>query len=178
MKKYFYGMVCLLCLTACGGKGTAPDTTADEPARVETTDAAGIVEDKPWNDQNSVTWNGHTYQYTLNRAADKSLPTVKNELGQPYYDNSITLSVKRDGAVFITRKFTKDAFADFLTDDYKANASLLGLAFDKAADDGLRFGAMVGYAGTEEGGILFTVILSADGTISILKGEQPDNPGA
>ena len=125
-----------------------------------------------------MAWNGHTYQYTLDRAADKSLPTVKNELGQPYYDNSITLSVKRDGEVFFARKFTKEAFANFLSDDYKTNASLLGLAFDRAADDGLHFGAMVGYAGTEEGGMLFTVVLAADGSVSIIRGEQPDAPGA
>ena len=144
----------------------------------EATSVGGIIEDTPWHDENSVTWNGHTYQYTLDRAADKSLPTVKNELGQPYYDNSITLNVKRDGEVFFARKFTKEAFADFLSDDYKANASLLGLAFDRAADDGLHFGAMVGYAGTEEGGMLFTVVLTADGSVSIIRGEQPDAPGA
>ena len=37
---------------------------------------------------------------------------------------------------------------------------------------------MVGYAGTEEGGMLFTVVLTADGSVSIIRGEQPDAPGA
>ena len=178
MKKYFIAAVCLACLTACGGKNNDAPADAADSTTVEATSVGGFIEDTPWHDENSVAWNGHTYQYTLDRAADKSLPTVKNELGQPYYDNSVTLNVKRDGEVFFARKFTKEAFADFLSDDYKANASLLGLAFDRAADDGLHFGAMVGYAGTEEGGMLFTVVLTADGSVSIIRGEQPDAPGA
>lgn len=136
MKKYFIAAACLACLTACGGKNNDVPTDAADSTTVEATKVGGIVEDTPWHDENTVAWNGHTYQYTLDRAADKSLPTVKNELGQPYYDNSITLSVKRDGEVFFARKFTKEAFANFLSDDYKTNASLLGLAFDRAADAG------------------------------------------
>ncbi len=178
MKKYLWGIVCLLCLTSCGGKDkNAPDTEADS-IQTAAQRPGGIVEDTPWHNENSVTWNGHTYQYVLNRAADKSLPTVKDELGQPYYDNSVTLNVKRDGEVFVARKFTKEDFADFLTKDYQTNAALLGLAFDKVADDGLHFGAMIGYAGSMEGGMLFTVVLASDGTVSIIRGEQPEAPGA
>ena len=107
MKKYFIAAVCLACLTACGGKNNDAPADAADSTTVEATSVGGIIEDTPWLDENSVAWNGHTYQYTLDRAADKSLPTVKNELGQPYYDNSITLNVKRDGEVFFARKFTK-----------------------------------------------------------------------
>ena len=51
-----------------------------------------------------------------------------------------------------------------------------GIAFDQATDEGLRFGAFVGYPGSEEG-IPLMIIIASDGTMSVVKGEQPAAPG-
>ena len=56
------------------------------------------------------------------------------------------------------------------------NAALQGIAFDQATDEGLRFGAFVGYPGSEEG-IPLMIIIASDGTMSVVKGEQPAAPG-
>ncbi len=177
MNKYMLCALALALLTGCGGKKTNATPEETDAAPVETPSANGTMEDPAWNDKGVVTWAGHTYQYALNRQADKDIPPVKDELGQTFYDNSVELNVRRDGEVFFAKRFTKEAFLDFLTPDYKENASLQGMAFDRVTNEGLRFGVTVGYPGSDES-IPLTVILAADGTVSIIKGEQPDAPGA
>ena len=176
MKKTLIGAVALVLMTACGGKQQTAEPADADTTRTEAVAADATMEDPAWHTEGSVKWKGHTYTYVLNRAADKSLPLVKDGLGQPYYDNSVDLSLRRDGEVFIAKRFTKEAFLEFLTPDYRANAALQGIAFDQATDEGLRFGAFVGYPGSEEG-IPLMIIIASDGTMSVVKGEQPAAPG-
>ena len=97
-----------------------------------------------YSQSREVQWLGSTYQVSVQRKADTSLAIVKDENGNRYYDNAITVDIKRgDGTSFFHRTFTKADFAD-CTEDSEAGGALLGIVFDKAEGKTLRFAASVG----------------------------------
>ena len=73
-------------------------------------------------------------------------PVREEELhDQDYYDNSITLVVKRkDGSVFFDRKFTKKDFESVLPKIFRDNGVLLGMNLEKVDGNNLRFVVSVG----------------------------------
>ena len=59
-----------------------------------------------------IEWLGNSYTVSTERKADTSLPLCKDEQGNDYYDNRITVTIARkDGSVFFKRTFTKTDFA-------------------------------------------------------------------
>jgi len=90
-------------------------------------------------------WINGKYKIVTSRKPDNTLPLAQDGQGQKYYDNVISVTVSRaDGSVFFDRKFTKDDFRQFLTDDFSKNGALLGIVFDKIDGNNLVFGASVG----------------------------------
>lgn len=157
-----------LCLMAsCGSKKA--DNEASQADSISTSKPAAIASDPQWNNQKSVKWNGHDYQITLKRTPAHDLPVVTDELGQRYYDNRVEVTITRDGAPFYNKKFTKEAFIDFISDKDIETGILQGIAFDDVdnKENGLRFGAQVGVPG--EDGIPFVIIINSEGMASITK---------
>jgi len=92
-----------------------------------------------------VPWLGKEYQVEVKRAAADSLPMVKDEQGNSYYDNLIRVRVTRqDGSEFFNRVFSKRSFNDYIDDNTRKKGVLLGIVFDRAEGDNLIFGASVG----------------------------------
>lgn len=90
-------------------------------------------------------WLGKTYSVTVRRRPDKTLPTARDEAGNDYYDNRISVTVCReDGSEFFSRTFTKDDFSRYLPQEVASDGALLGIVFDKVEDSKLRFAASVG----------------------------------
>lgn len=99
----------------------------------------------PWNFSKNVEWLATVYKVTINRYSDKSLPQAKDESGNKYFDNKITLRIlRKDGSTFIDKTFTKADFGNYLSEDMKQNGALLGLMLNKAEGDNLIFTASVG----------------------------------
>lgn len=92
-----------------------------------------------------VDWADSRYSIYIQRVADESQPMVKDEQGNEYYDNVISLKVVRaDGSTFFERKFKKEDFREFTNNPYGKNGALLGIVFDKAEADNLFFAASIG----------------------------------
>lgn len=93
----------------------------------------------------SVRWvMGAEYAYKIVREANKDLNVVENH-GIEYYDNEITLTVKRnDGSTFFEKKFTKSNFAPGLTKQMREHGVLLGMSLERADGNFLRFVVAVG----------------------------------
>ena len=92
-----------------------------------------------------IEWLGNSYTVSTERKADTSLPLCKDEQGNEYYDNRITVSITRkDGSVFFKRTFTKTDFAQYAKGRYGRDGALLGVVFNTIKNDALLFAASVG----------------------------------
>jgi hypothetical protein len=128
-----------LTLTACTGRRqTTTQTSSPSEYMVNDGKLDGVQRMNPYNFADTVTIGSHHYSYTIHREAVDSLPTVKDEDGTVYADNSYHLTVQRDGQPLLDRHFTKRSFASYLSaemrqkgilDGMMQDASLPGLAF-------------------------------------------------
>ncbi len=160
-----------LTMVACSGKKKSDDIITTP---VEQPKPQGPVRLQPYTDSRDVSWIGRSYHLEINRQSTDSLPMVKDEYGQQFVDNYITLVVSReDGSKFYSHRFTKKDFDKYLDDDYRNTGILEGLVFDKAEGDWLEFAASVSHPQTDEY-IPLIVRLSRMGEISIKRDSQMD----
>ncbi|MGN1375098.1 MAG: DUF4738 domain-containing protein [Prevotella sp.] len=124
-----------------------------------------------------VEWRGKNYNVECTRTADTSLTLVKDDTGASYYDNTITLTVKREnGDLFFNKTFTKKDFASVLSKEYLDKNILLGLVFECAEGNTLRFAGSVGAADAlSDEYVPLILVLSSDGNISISRDNRLDS---
>ena len=164
----------LLSLVACGEKKKSTDIITQ---RVETVKPQGPERMQEYNDTRDVAWIGKQYKVIVHRQPGDSLAMVKDETGQKFVDNIISVSVLRaDGTKFFSRNFTKSDFLSYLDDDYSKTGILEGLVFDKAEGDFLEFAASVSHPHTDEY-IPLVVRLSRMGQLTIQRDTQMDTTG-
>ena len=107
------------------------------------------------------------YQVEITRVADDSLRMVKDEIGQLFVDNRIELKVlRKDGSVFLAKRFTKAAFEPYLNEDYRRTGILEGFVYAKVEGQDLEFAASISHPQTDEY-IPFVVKVNHVGRISI-----------
>jgi hypothetical protein len=143
MKKYKLMALLMagLLATSCAQKKKNDDIIVK---RVETPKPTGPIRMQEYNQTKDIQWLHKDYQVEVKRVADDSLSMVKDEYGQQFVDNRITIRVLRsDGSVFFDQTFTKAAFENFLDDDYRQTGILEGLVFDKVDGQQLVFAASV-----------------------------------
>ena len=161
----------LLSLVACSEKKKSTDIITQ---RVETVKPQGPERMQEYNDSRDVAWIGKQYKVNVHRQPGDSLPMVKDETGQKYVDNIISVSVMRaDGSKFYSHQFTKADFLQYLDDDYRKTGILEGLVFDKVDGDWLDFAASVCHPHTDEY-IPLVVRLSRMGELTIQRDTQMD----
>ena len=137
-----------LLLASCAKKKQSNDIIVQN---VETPKPQAPIRMQDYRQTTDVQWLGKQYQVEVSRTADDSLAMVKDELGQKFVDNRITLKIIRaDGSVFCQKTFTKAAFNDCLNDDYRKTGILEGFVFDKVDGPQLRFAASVCHPQTDE----------------------------
>lgn len=131
-----------------------------------------------YKDIKDVEWQGKKYRVEIARTPADSLPMVKDELGQKYVDNRITLIVSRqDSTVFYKRSFTKNAFASYLDDDYRSKGILEAMIFEKVADGALEFAVSIAHPQSEDEFIPLTMKLDRDGGLNIKRDTEIDTNG-
>lgn len=141
-------LAALLLLTGCSQKKKSDDIIATKPEVVKPQAPIRMQEYKKTTD---VAWLGKNYQVEVHRVADDSLKMVKDENGQKFVDNRISVKVMRsDGSVFFSRSFTKAAFEPYLNNDYRQTGVLEGLVYDKVEGNNLFFAASVSHPQTDE----------------------------
>ena len=164
----------ILSVVACGEKKKSQDIITQ---RVETVKPQAPERMQEYDDSRNVAWIGKQYKVTVHRQPADSLPLVKDETGQKFVDNVISVSVFRsDGSKFYSRQFTKADFVNYLDDDYRKTGILEGLVFDKADGDWLEFAASVCHPHTDEY-IPLVVKLSRMGQLTIQRDTQMDTTG-
>ena len=161
-----------VCLTTACSEKKKNDTIITE--QVEVPQPQAPISLQPYTDSRDVPWIGRQYHIAINREPNDSLPMVKDEIGQKFVDNQITVSVSRpDGSVFFSRRFTKSDFRQYIDDDYNKTGILEGLVFDKAEGDNLEFAASISHPQTDEY-IPLVIKLSRMGDITIQRDSQMD----
>ena len=164
----------VLSVVACSEKKKSTDIITQ---RVETVAPKGPERMQEYNDSRKVEWIGKQYEVTVHRQPADSLSMVKDETGQEFVDNIISVKVLRaDGSQFYSRTFTKKDFLNYLDDDYTKTGILEGLVFDKAEGDFLEFAASVSHPNSDEY-IPLVVKLSRMGQLTIQRDTQMDTTG-
>ena len=158
-----------LITTSCGKKKQHDDIIVQE---TEVPQPQAPIRMQDYKDVKDVQWLGKQYQVEVTRTASDSLTMVKDETGQQFVDNRITLRIIRtDGSIFCTKTFTKSAFDGCLDDDYRKTGILEGFVFDKAEGNQLFFAASVCHPQTDEY-IPMVVTVSNFGEVGIAKDQQ------
>ena len=144
-KNYLLGIVVMLLvcmMMSCNEKKQSNVIIAPKPVKQAPKEPVKMSEFKHADD---VPWLDKTYKVEVHRFVADSLPKVKDEQGNPYFDNLIRVRVLRaDGSEFFNRVFSKKSFNDYLDENTRNSGALLGIVFDHAEGDNLFFGASVG----------------------------------
>ena len=173
VKIVFFSVLAML-VASCGEKKKHDDIIAP---KVEKPKLQATIRMQDYNQTTDVKWLSKNYQVVLNRTPDDSLRMVKDETGQKYVDNRISLRIIRaDGSVFFSKSFTKAAFDHLLNDDYRKTGILEGLVFDKVEGNNLFFAASVCHPQTDEY-IPMVVSVSNLGEVGIRLDDQLDTNG-
>ncbi len=167
--------IALATATICVSCGHKPETENIIAKKPQKTVKKEVMKVGDYSQNREVQWLGNTYQVIVERKADTSLAIVKDENGNRYYDNAITVDIKRnDGTSFFHRTFTKADFAD-CTKDSEADGALLGIVFDKAEGKTLQFAASVGSPDKmSDEYVPLVVSISNMGQVTIKKDTQLD----
>lgn len=176
MKQIRLVIVLLIALLAvsCTKKKQSDDIIVP---RTETPEPQGPIRMQPYDQTKDIQWLGKSYQVAIKRVADDSLKMVKDETGQEFVDNRITLRVIRsDGSVFFNRTFTKVAFDAQLDDDYRQTGILEGIVFDQIDGHNLVFAGSVSHPQTDEY-IPLVIIINNFGDVTIKRDDQMDTSG-
>jgi hypothetical protein len=141
---------------------------------VETPKPQAPIRMQPYDQTKDIVWLGKNYQVAIQRVADDSLRMVKDETGQKFVDNRITLKIIRaDGSVFFGCTFTKAAFDAQLDDDYRQTGILEGIVFDQVDGNNLVFAGSVSHPQTDEY-IPLVITVSNFGDVTIKRDDQMD----
>ncbi|MGN0256851.1 MAG: DUF4738 domain-containing protein [Bacteroides sp.] len=143
----YFGIGILVCLFAAA----CSSSTKGDGSKLTEMSAESAVSTKPERMQVSevtetFTLKGGSYQSTVVRRPDESLPIVTNSEGAKFVDNRISLRITSQGRNIVDRVFTKQDFASLLNARFMKYAILEGLVFDQVTEKGMiRYAASVAY---------------------------------
>ncbi|MBR1388857.1 MAG: DUF4738 domain-containing protein [Prevotella sp.] len=164
----------VLLVVGCSEKKKHDDIIA---TKAEAPKPQAPVRMQDYRQATDIQWLGKKYQVEVMRTPDDSLRMVKDETGQKFVDNRISLRIIRaDGSVFFKRMFTKAAFESLLDDDYRRTGILEGLVYDRVEGNQVFLAASVCHPQTDEY-IPFVVTVSNFGDVGIKLDSQMDTSG-
>ena len=124
-------------------------------------------------------WKPRTKPGGFEGNGEKALPwmkQVKDENGQPYFDNRVSVTIKRqDGSVFFKKVFTKASFSSYIDDTFRNNGILAGIQYDEIGDRGLEFSVVVGMPDAlDDVFVPLELVIDRQGAISISRDDDMD----
>ncbi len=171
MKKVLYMLIgaVVLSVSACGGKkSNGEDGTLT--VFQDSTDAKGNQRMQASKAEQKFMYKGKEYVSFVSRTPDESLPLVKNESGEKFVDNSISLRLTRGSEMVFSKTFTKNDFASLVGSDFLSKSILEGIVYNKTTSQGIIYAASVCYPQSDLF-IPIAITISADGKMAMAKDE-------
>ena len=157
-------------LTACKDK-KATDTAENQAIAAVTDPVGPQPSTSDLLQETTLRYSGEPpLVVSIDRRTDRSLPAVKDENDVQFFDNRVSVRVKRGGELLVERSFTKADFESYLPEVDKRLGVMQGMALDSASCTArnLVFGAQVGQPGMDGDGSAFRISMSLpDGGISV-----------
>jgi len=178
MKRFTYVFLALLASISLMGCKQKKQTEDIVVKKVEVPKPQAPIKMQEYHQVEDVLWLNKDYTVDIRRVADDSLTMVKDEIGQKFVDNRITVNIIRsDGSVFFHRIFTKSSFDAYLDEDYRTTGILEGIVFDKVDGDNVIFAGSVCHPQTDEY-IPLILTVSRMGDVSIKRDTDMDTSGS
>lgn len=179
MKKFGASLVVLLAVLFLAGCSEKKNDNIIIARKVVKKAPSGPIRMQDYTQTKEVDFAGTRLKCVIQRTHCDSLEMVKDETGQKYVDNVISLTVTRsDGSVFLKRTFTKKSFADCLDKNYNQTGILEGFVFDKVAGGNLCFAASVCHPQDEDEFIPLVVRVSSSASVSVERDTLLDTDGS
>ena len=118
----------------------------------------------------AITYKGKEYHSSVVRRPDENLPIVKNDQGEKFIDNRITLRITCAGKQIVDKVFTKESFASLVDAKFMKYAILVGLVYDKVTPQGFVYAASICYPQSDLY-VPLRLTVTVDGKISMAKEE-------
>lgn len=165
---------CIL-LAACKEKKATQDIIV---SRQEVPWPQAPISMQEYCQRTDIEWQGTAYCVEIMRTPVDTMPMVKDETGQQFVDNRISLTImRRDSTVFFQRTFTKRSFNSYLDEDYRRNGILEAMIFEEADDRQLEFAVSIAHPQSEDEFIPLEMKITADGGIAIKRDNDIDING-
>lgn len=165
---------CLIACCSCGGNKQEDKTREEkelEYVQREQDERSEIIRFADTHFTDSCTYNGHRYSYTIDRQASDSLGIITDADGFRTVNNSISLSVRRDGASIFSHTYTRGAFKIGVSDSDFAHYVLMNMVFDCMTPVGPRFAVTIGVGSADDNYVQFALTVAPDGTTNIVPRE-------
>lgn len=171
IKNIVYTLACVsvVFFTACSSQ----DKNMKDNIQILTgssTEVAGPERMQISDIKTTFTYKGKEYHSSVVRRPDETLPIVKNEQGDEFVDNHITLRITSGGKQVVDKVFTKANFASLVDAKFMKHAILEGLVYDKTTPQGIIYAASVCYPQSDLY-IPIRLTVTSDGKISMTKEE-------
>ena len=155
-------------LSGCGSKDTKKDAWVAPEHEVVTRQMPDL------SLSDSIMVGTRQYAYSIERTPCDSLQKVKDDMGDLYLDNTIHLTLQRNGSVYFDKTFTKATFKKDIDDDFYDNAILDGIRFLKVEPgQGAIFSFAVSYPDSDMS-VPFLMTISDSGSFTFVKDENLD----
>lgn len=164
-------------LSSCGSKEVQEqdvESTEKEMIIQERNAKKAVLRLGDYEHVDSISQNGHCYEYKITREADDSLGIVVDAEGFRSLDNYITLDIKRDGAPMFSKRFTRRAFKIGISDQEFSQYVLMNMVFDRITTSGLQFIVSVGAGSSDDMFVQYALTVGADGSTNIEPHEMFD----
>lgn len=125
--------------------------------------------------KNNLIYKGKAYVSQITRQPDEKQPIVKDQQGDIFIDNNITLRITSGDKAIINKTFTKNDFASLIDSQFMKYAILEGLIYDETTAEGFVYIATVSYPQSD----LYVPVkltISPNGNIRMTKEELLENP--
>ena len=124
----------------------------------------------------NVSWLGKNYVIEIQRVASDSLPKVKDENGQLYVDNRVTMKIMRsDHSVFLKKSFVKESFVSYVDHDFQKKGYLENIVFHGIDNNQLKFGVVITSPGNEDEFVPLDMWIDRQGGTKIKLGKLFDS---
>ena len=174
MKKVFLLLSIAVFFAGCGNKTEKTDEGKDSVVQEE------VFKDVGPSFSETIDLAGEKYAIDIKCAIDPQAAKVIDNVDNKFYDNAVTVTIKRDGADFYNYVFHKSDFAPYIKDKAVDKLILQGMNYMSAENAKIRLSAGVGEPGETEGSSNFCITVFSDGhheiEVDLTQNESGDEP--